>query len=111
MRLSTYAAAASLAALCAFGQARAMPIDRSIQSVEPTDIEQAQFVYLGRNYCWYDDGGRGPGFYWCGYAWRRGFGWGGGAGWHGWHHHGGGHVIGPCPGLGPGRPITWPPPR
>jgi hypothetical protein len=107
MRLSTYAAAASLTLFCAIGQATAMPVDRSIQSALPTDIEQAQFVYLGRNYCWYDRGWRGPGFYWCGYAWRRGLGWGGGAGWRGWHHRGG-HAIGrpvPRPGHGPiGRP-------
>jgi hypothetical protein len=46
----------------------------------------------GRRYCWYDDGWQGPGWYWCGYRWRRGFGWGGGLGWgrgFGWHHHGG----------------------
>src|SRR6201996_7316455 len=108
MRLSIYAAAASLALVCSIGQAGAMPIDRSVQSALPTDIEQAQFVYLGRNYCWYDDGWRGPGFYWCGYAWRRGFGWGGGAGWHGWHRGGGGNVGRPGigrPGHGPiGRP-------
>jgi hypothetical protein len=48
-------------------------------------IEKAQaFVWHGRQYCWYDDGWRGPGFYWCGYARRHGLGWGGGAGWHGW---------------------------
>ena len=47
-----------------------------------TLTENVQFVYLGRNYCWYDDGWNGPGFYWCGYRWRRGFGWGGGVGWH-----------------------------
>ena len=46
------------------------------------------FVWGGRRYCWYDDGWQGPGWYWCGYAWRRGYGWGGGYGWHGW---GGGH--------------------
>jgi hypothetical protein len=48
-------------------------------------IENAQvFVWQGRRYCWYDDGWRGPGFYWCGYARRHGLGWGGGSGWHGW---------------------------
>ncbi|HET7165192.1 MAG TPA: tail fiber domain-containing protein [Pseudolabrys sp.] len=50
-------------------------------------IEKTQFVFGGRRYCWYDDAWQGPGWYWCGYAWRRGFGWGGGVGWHGWHHH------------------------
>ena len=36
------------------------------------------YVYEGRRYCWYDDGWRGPGWYWCGYQSRRGYGWGGG---------------------------------
>lgn len=48
-------------------------------------IEEAQFSWRGRRYCWYFDGWRGPGWYWCGYHLRRGFGWGGPAGWHGWH--------------------------
>jgi len=47
-------------------------------------VQHTQFFYGGQNYCWYPDGWRGPGYYWCGYAWRRGFGWGGGYGWHGW---------------------------
>jgi hypothetical protein len=51
-------------------------------------IQDVQFVFGGRRYCWYDGGWHGPGWYWCGYAWRRGFGWGGGYGWHGWR---GGH--------------------
>jgi hypothetical protein len=46
--------------------------------------EQAQFRWGGYDYCWYDDGWRGPGWYWCGYAYRRGFGWGGPLGWNNW---------------------------
>ena len=52
---------------------------------EMPTLDRVQFIYLGHNYCWYDGGWQGPGFYWCGYAWRHGFGWGGGSGWHGWH--------------------------
>jgi hypothetical protein len=48
-------------------------------------IEKTQYAWGGQNYCWYPGGWHGPGWYWCGYAWRRGFGWGGGYGWHGWH--------------------------
>ena len=51
-------------------------------------IERVQFIWLGRNYCWYDDGWNGPGWYWCGQYLTSGIGWGGGYGWHGWH---GGH--------------------
>ncbi|HUN98519.1 MAG TPA: hypothetical protein VMU69_20095 [Bradyrhizobium sp.] len=112
MRQWIWAAAASLALLGAAGQANALPFDRFTAAAVPSDIEQAQFFYGGRNYCWYDDGWRGPGYYWCGYAWRRGFGWGGGEGWRGWHRGPGGHVVvrpgfrpGPGrPGPGPGRP-------
>jgi hypothetical protein len=59
-------------------------------------IEKAQFFFGGQNYCWYDDGWQGPGWYWCGYAWNNGVGWGGGYGWHGWRggRVGGGHGHG-----------------
>jgi hypothetical protein len=52
--------------------------------------EQVQFRFSGRDYCWADDGWRGPGWYWCGYAYRPGFGWGGPVGWNNWrfdHDH------------------------
>ena len=52
-------------------------------------VQNAQLYYLdGRQYCWYDDGWHGPGWYWCDYAWIINEGWGGGYGWHGWR---GGH--------------------
>ena len=68
-------------------------------------IEKAQFFFGGQNYCWYDDGWQGPGWYWCGYAWNNGVGWGGGYGWHGWQggHAGGAHVgvhVGGAHGFG-----------
>ena len=46
--------------------------------------EQVQFRFGGRDFCWADDGWRGPGWYWCGYAYRPGFGWGGPVGWNNW---------------------------
>src|ERR1700753_2607740 len=105
MRQWIYAAATavSLTVLGAAGQASAMPVDRFTPAAIPSDVEQAQFAFGGRNYCWYDGGWRGPGFYWCGYAWRRGLCWGGGAGWHGWHG-GRGRVVVGRPGHGGGRP-------
>jgi hypothetical protein len=54
-------------------------------------LQDAQYFYSGRNYCWYDDGWNGPGYYWCGYGARRGFGWGGVFGWNGWNWGHGGH--------------------
>jgi len=54
-------------------------------------LQKTQYwLWGGRNYCWYDFGWHGPGFYWCGYATRRGYGWGGPIGWRGWDHAGGG---------------------
>jgi hypothetical protein len=47
-------------------------------------VEQVQFRFGGSDYCWYDDGWRGPGWYWCGYAYRTGYGWGGPLGWNNW---------------------------
>lgn len=44
------------------------------------------YHYAGHRYCWYDDAWRGPGWYLCGYAFRRGYGWGGVGGWRGWGH-------------------------
>lgn len=52
-------------------------------------LETVQYFWGGRRYCWYPGGWHGPGWYWCGYAWRRGWGWGGGPGWHGWAYRGG----------------------
>jgi hypothetical protein len=106
MRQWIYATATSVLLALLGGQANALPVDRFTPTAIPSDVEQAQFFFGGQNYCWYDDGWRGPGFYWCGYAWRRGFGWGGGVGWHGWHGGPGRIGGGGRPGIGHpgGRP-------
>ncbi len=62
-------------------------------STEILPIEKAQFFFNDQNYCWYDSGWQGPGWYWCGYAWNNGQGWGGGEGWHGWSR--GSHAAAP----------------
>ena len=46
--------------------------------------QPAQYIYLGRPYCWYPYGWAGAGWYWCGYGTRAGLGWGGLYGWNGW---------------------------
>jgi len=52
-------------------------------------LKDIVYVWGGRNYCWYDDGWQGPGWYVCNYGpWVSGFWWGGGYRWHNWH---GGH--------------------
>ena len=57
---------------------------------EAGQFEKTQFFWGGRNYCWYPGGWQGPGYYWCGFQWRRGYGWGGPVGWHGWGRRDGG---------------------
>ena len=57
---------------------------------QPVPVVLDQVAYHSRLYCFYSDGWRGPGWYWCGYAFRRGYGWGGPDGWRGFRHgHGG----------------------
>jgi hypothetical protein len=55
-------------------------------------VENAQYVYGGRSYCFYPTGWHGPGWYRCGYRLSYGYGWGGPAGWQGWG--GGGRHVG-----------------
>lgn len=48
------------------------------------------FASGGHNYCFYDNGWNGPGWYWCGdYAYQYGAGWGGPVGWNNWSWRGG----------------------
>jgi hypothetical protein len=44
------------------------------------------YVHEGRRYCFYFDGWHGPGWYRCGFAFRRGLGWGGVYGWNDWSY-------------------------
>jgi hypothetical protein len=56
--------------------ARAMPIaPLHLDGGDSALLQETQFIFRGRRYCWYWDGWRGPGWYWCGYAFRRGLGW------------------------------------
>ena len=79
------------------GQAAAMPVGGPGKALERIGlVEKAQYSYGGQNYCWYDDGWNGPGWYLCGQYTVRGVGWGGAAGWHGWTRGGaaaGGTVV------------------
>ncbi|MHB8886740.1 MAG: hypothetical protein ACYC5H_16985 [Methylovirgula sp.] len=88
MRLLSTLAASALIAGSTFSVVVAAPIaDQTAIHQATTDfapVQNVQYMWGGRGYCWYPTGWHGPGWYWCGYAWRRGFGWGGGYGWHGW---------------------------
>jgi len=106
MRKSLFTLVAmALAATALTVKAEAMPLGGLGSAADSLgSVEKSQYFYGGRNYCWYPDGWHGPGFYWCGYAFRPGFGWGGPIGWRGWHHGGPrrGIVVGPRGGHGMG---------
>lgn len=77
-------------------------------------IDPPAYVFGGYNYCWFEGGWRGPGWYVCDYGpWVAGSWWGGPAGWNGWAWQGGPRVYdrpyGPPPAAGIGRPYG--PPR
>lgn len=72
----------------AFAAMSAGAHDVQLASMQNAQFERVQFVFGGRDFCWYLSGWHGPGWYWCGYAWRNGFGWGGGEGWNGWRRPG-----------------------
>jgi hypothetical protein len=80
--------AASLAAATALGALFSAPVTSQAQPALRQDVQMLFYPYGGHRYCWYDSAWNGPGWYWCGYPWRRGLGWGGAYGWRGWR---GGH--------------------
>jgi hypothetical protein len=80
------------------GSAQAGLSDRALVAPLPDQLlplENVEFIYNGRQYCWHEDGWRGPGWYWCGRAYHEGVGWGGAYGWNGWLSlRGGGYYHG-----------------
>ena len=50
------------------------------------DVAVRVYVYGGHRYCFYFNGWHGPGWYRCGFAFRRGLGWGGVYGWNDWSY-------------------------
>jgi hypothetical protein len=112
MRKSVLMAVTALAALSAAvlagSRAEAVtigsPAGLGIAADRIDAVQDAQYVYGGRNHCWYPTGWHGAGWYWCGYRWRRGLGWGGPAGYQGWSY------APPAVVVAPRRPPP-PPPR
>jgi len=95
-RIALFAASGFLAALCGLaGPARAQYADpygggggygypAPPPVVAPVPVSPYPYLFGNQRYCWYDSAWNGPGWYYCGYAFRRGYGWGGGAGWNNW---------------------------
>jgi hypothetical protein len=94
MKKIALAVALALGGAVLAGPVAAMPAGPLALPSAASDVQQVQYIYGGRNYCWYGNGWHGPGYYWCGYAFRRGFGWGGGYGWRGWGGGGRGPRVG-----------------
>jgi len=55
-----------------------------IPAMPANGLDEVQYRWNGRSYCFYFDGWNGPGWYRCGWRHRRGMGWGGPTGWRGW---------------------------
>jgi hypothetical protein len=88
-RLRSIVAATTLAIAGALAGGTAQAAVIGLSAIGPAAdagaiVEPVQFRWGGYDYCWYPDGWRGPGWYWCGYAYRVGLGWGGPVGWNGW---------------------------
>ena len=98
------AAAASAALLASAGLATSCQADPCSSATPICSLPRsAIYAWGGRHYCWYYNGWRGPGWYWCGYPWRTRlrlgrrlglerlgrpgagwWGWGTGHGYHDW---------------------------
>jgi Chaperone of endosialidase len=103
--LTTLAAAAALFSVGAI-HANAMPLNGPAGIRAATEelniVDNVQFVWNGRRFCFYDDGWNGPGWYWCDNYLTRGIGWGGAVGFRGWRRPGGVAVRG----AGPRAPVA-----
>ena len=83
------AAAAALAMSAGSGNAMSVNIGAGLKpALDATDTIQkvAVFIIEGNRYCFYFDGWHGPGWYRCGFSWRRNLGWGGEYGWQSWSY-------------------------
>src|SRR5215510_15242851 len=88
MRRLTLAVAAGALLVATQANAGSFPVNK-LAGAETGLVDQVAvrvFVHAGQRYCFYFDGWHGPGWYRCGFAWRRGLGWGGVYGWNDWSY-------------------------
>ena len=119
------AAAAALVMSSSSGNAISINIGAGLKpALDATNVIQkvAVFIIEGDRYCFYFRGWHGPGWYRCGFAWRRNLGWGGEYGWQSWSYgpaerrygHGGatvrGTIEGPSKNVEGGTTIRRSPP-
>lgn len=90
MRISLYILATAATLCIAGGVSQAMPVTGGAvkDALDATNLVEKTAIYVveGRRYCFYFNGWHGPGWYRCGFAYRRGFGWGGVYGWRDWEY-------------------------
>ena len=88
MRALTLAVAAGALLVATQANAGSFPVN-TLNGIETSLVDTVAvrvYVHEGRRYCFYYDGWHGPGWYRCGFAWRRGIGWGGVYGWNSWSY-------------------------
>jgi hypothetical protein len=69
----------------AFGAPTSQPLGLRAAEDTQSPIQDVQFLWNGLQYCWFDFGWRGPGWYVCDYGpWVTGRWWGGPSGFRGW---------------------------
>lgn len=122
MRCSTVGlGTAALLGSLVFAPAFAAPTGQSLGLRAADDAQNpildVQYLWDGYEYCWYDFGWRGPGWYVCDYGpWVTGYWWGGPRGWRGWsvargrrfHPGPDRQFTGPSNRPGPNREFTGP---
>jgi len=69
-------------------------LDGARAAIDRLGLVEPAHMWADQNYCWYEDGWNGAGWYQCGYVWQKGYGWGGPYGWHGWAAPMWGHRMG-----------------
>lgn len=88
MRALTLAVAAGALLVATQANAGSFPVN-TLNGIETSLVDTVAvrvYVHEGRRYCFYFEGWHGPGWYRCGFAWRRGIGWGGVYGWNSWSY-------------------------
>jgi hypothetical protein len=89
MKMMSLAIAAGTLLAAAQANAGSFPVQTGLTGSGSDLIDQVAvrvYVHEGQRYCFYFDGWHGPGWYRCGFAFRRGLGWGGVYGWNDWSY-------------------------
>src|SRR5262245_39395276 len=87
MKMISLAIAAGTLLAAAQANAGSFPVQTGLTGSGSDLIDQVAvrvYVHEGHRYCFYFNGWHGPGWYRCGFAFRRGLGWGGVYGWNSW---------------------------